>query len=207
MPDRVEDLAVGIQRRGEGGGHSLLADSLLPIASDYDLIVIDTPPSRRSALVQLALVASRWVTVPTKSDRASIEGLRRLADQLIQAREIRPDLEILGAVLFDVGTNSKVIRKNASEDISDALGGVAPQFEAVIRHTEGAGVDAREKGRLIHELAEVVYDQEPYWVALREGRPVQRVAGTAPALAEDYALLTQEILTRVSTIEGQGEAA
>lgn len=204
--DDLEDLVAGRERRG-ADGRTLLRDALEPIAGDYDLIVIDTPPSRRSALVQLALVASRWVTVPTRSDRSSIEGLRMLGEQLTAAREFRPDLEVLGAVLFDVGSGSTAIRRNAAEDITDALGGAAPQFEAVIRHTESAAVDAREKGRLVHEMAEVVHDAEPFWKALREGRRPERAPGTAPALAEDYALLTQEILTRVTAMETAEQTA
>lgn len=207
--DDLDDLVAGRERRLPGSGSGLLHDALQSIAPDYDIIVIDTPPSRRSPLVRIALAAARWIVVPTKSDRSSIEGLRLLGEQIAFSRETgtNPDLEVLGAVLFDIGTSAKVVRKNAAEDVVAALGGAAPLFETIIRHAEQVAVTSREKGRLVHELAESVHDAEPWWKALRDGRPVQRIPGSAPALAEDYALLTQEILLRIDTLESQDQSA
>ena len=54
---------------------------------------------------------------------------------------------------------------------------------------------------LIHEVAETVDKAEPYWKALQEGRRPERVPGSAPALAEDFVLLTQEILTSIDARE------
>ena len=54
---------------------------------------------------------------------------------------------------------------------------------------------------LIHEIAERVDNAEPYWKALKEGRKPERIPGTAPALAEDFVLLTQEILTSIDRHE------
>lgn len=197
--DDVESILMGrIGRRHDI--HALLATPLSRIAGDYDLIIIDTPPTR-PLLLQLALAATRWIVVPTRPDRSSIEGLRALAHQIVLAREANPRLEILGAVLFDTGTSATVVRRNAAEDIRAALDGAAPLFDAVIRHAESAAVEARESGALIHEIAERVDSAEPYWKALRDGRTPTRVPGSAPALAEDYVLLSQEILTRIDTLE------
>ena len=198
--DDLDDVVAGRERRGEDG-RTLFKNALAPLARDYDLILVDTPPSRRSALVMLALAAARWIIVPTKSDRASIEGLRRLGEQMVAARSVNPSLEVLGAVLFDIGSSATAIRRNAVQDVTDALGGAAPLFNSVVRHAEQVAVTAREQGRLVHELAETAQSAEPYWVALREGRRPQRVAGSAPALAEDYALLTQEVLTTIAAAE------
>lgn len=197
--DDVEDVILGRVRRAKDHRH-LLANALAPLAANYDLIVVDTPPTR-PALLQLALAATRWIVVPTRPDRSSIEGLRTLAGQILTARETNPRLEILGAVLFDTGTSATVVRRNAAEDVTTVLDGAAPLFDAVIRHSESAAVDARERGMLIHELAERVDRAEPYWKALQQGRTPERVPGSAPALAEDYVLLCQELLTRIDTHE------
>ncbi|MGH3372435.1 MAG: ParA family protein, partial [Nocardioidaceae bacterium] len=199
--DDLDDVVAGRERRGQDG-RSLLRNALADLAGEYDLILVDTPPSRRSPLVLLALAAARYIVVPTKSDRASIEGLQVLGKQILDIRDTtNPDLEVLGAVLFDLGSSATVIRRNAAEDVNDALGGAAPLLEAVIRHAEQVAVQTREKGKLVHELAEVVHAAEPYWVALKEGRRPERVPGTAPALAEDYVLLAQEILNRINAAE------
>lgn len=197
--DDLEDVLAGRARRG-GDARRMLADALRPIADDYDLIIIDTPPTR-PVLLQLALAATQWMVVPTKSDRGSIEGLRTLAAQVVRARETNPVIGVLGAVLFDTGTAATRIRSDAAEDITAVLGGAAEVFKSVIRHSESVAVDAREKGHLVHEIAERVQDAEPYWVALKEGRRPNRVPGSAPALADDFVLLTQEILKRIADNE------
>lgn len=199
--DDLESVLMGrVGRRHDT--HTLLAEPLSHIADNYDLVVIDTPPTR-PLLLQLALAATRWIVVPTRPDRSSIEGLRTLAHQIVLARETNRALQILGAILFDTATAATVVRRNAAEDIRTALDGAAPLFDAVIRHSESTAVEAREKGALVHELAEQVATAEPYWKALQEGRTPTRVPGSAPALAEDYVLLCQEILTRIDRYETQ----
>ena len=201
----LEDIIAGRSKRGEDA-HTLLAQALIPLAGEYDIIVIDTPPTR-PVLLQLALAASRWIIVPTKSDRSSIEGLRVLAQQIATVHDTNPQLAILGAVLFATGTSATAIRRNAAQDINDVLGGVAPMFNSVIRHSESVAVEAREAGQLVHEIAERVDNAEPFWIALKKGEAPKRVAGTAPALADDYVLLTQEILKRIGNIEAQESAS
>lgn len=203
--DDLEDIVSGRARRNQTT-HTLLGAALTEMTGTYDLIVIDTPPTRPT-LLQLALAATRWIIVPTRADRSSIEGLRTLAAQIVKARTTNPAIGVLGAVLFDSGTAATVVRRNAITDIEQALDGAATMFESVIRHSESAAVDAREQGILAHELAEKVDAAEPYWKALREGRVPTRVPGSAPALAEDYVLFTQEVLTRIATNEEQEATA
>ena len=204
MLDSLEDLLAGRLKRGHSV-HGLFADALAAIAGDYDLVIVDTPPTR-PLLLRLALGASRWVIVPTRPGRTSIEGLRALAGDMVAARETNPQLELLGAVLYDVETGARVIRRNALEDITDALGGVAPVFDTVIRHALAPICDSEEKGLLLHEVAEQVDSAEPYWKALREGRRPNRVPGSAPALADDFVMLTDEVLRRIAAREEQLEA-
>lgn len=198
--DDLEELVLARQRRGQEG-RTMLRDALLGIVDNYELIIIDTPPSRRSALVLLALAAARWIVIPTKSDRASIKGLSVLAEQVVGIREVNPDIDVLGAVLFGMGTAASVRRRFAAEDVRNVLGDSELLFQSIIRHAEAAADDAREKGKLVYELAEVVHSAEPYWKALKEGRSPTRVAGSAPALAEDYVLLTDELLKRIGAAE------
>lgn len=198
--DELEEIVLARQRRGLEG-RTILRDALRGIEDDYALIIIDTPPSRRSALVQLALAAARWIVIPTKSDRASIKGLSVLAEQVVAIREVNPEIDVLGAVLFGMGSAATVRRRFAAEDVRTVLGDSALLCESIIRHAEAAADDAREKGKLVYELAEVVHNAEPYWKALKEGRSQTRIAGSAPALAEDYVLLTDELLKRIGAAE------
>lgn len=197
--DTLEDVLAGRVKRGQDI-HGSFAAALAPIADDYDLVVIDTPPTR-PVLLRMALGATRWIVVPTRPGRMSIEGLRALAAEMVIARAGNPDLELLGALLYDVESSATVIRRNAVEDITAALGGAAPVFSTVVRHALAPVCESEEQGLLIHEIAEKVDTAEPFWVALKEGRRPNRVAGSAPALAEDLVLLTQEILQGIDTRE------
>lgn len=203
--DTLEDVLAGRLKRGQEI-HQLFAASLAPVADDYDLVVVDTPPTR-PLLLRLALGATRWIVVPTRPGRTSIEGLRTLSGEITAARGSNPRLELLGALLYDVEIGASVIRRNAIEDITSALGGAAPVFTSVIRHALSPVVESEEKGMLIHEIAERVDQAEPYWLALKEGRKPDRVPGSAPALAEDFVLLTQEILTAIDIHEQNAEAS
>ena len=50
-----------------------LADALQAVASQYKLIIIDSPPEN-PLLLQLALCAARWVVVPMRTNGASEPG-------------------------------------------------------------------------------------------------------------------------------------
>lgn len=203
--DDLDMVLLGRSTRRRGDTSRLLAEPLARLAGDYDLILIDTPPTR-PILLDLALMSARWIVIPTKSDRASIKGLSNLAGQLAPVREQREDIDVLGAVLFGVTSGASTVRKNAIDDISDALGGVAPVFETVIRHSEATATEARYDGKLVHEIADKVENAEPYYAALKAGRTPERLPGAAPRLAGDYELLAQEVLGALTAKLGAGAA-
>ena len=60
----IEDVLSGKERRGTEY-RLMLAEALAPLAREYDLIVIDTPPTR-PVVLQLVLGATRWLLVPTE---------------------------------------------------------------------------------------------------------------------------------------------
>jgi chromosome partitioning protein len=200
----LEDILIGRARRSADADY-VLARALIPIAHEYDLIIIDTPPTR-PYLLSLALTATRWVLIPTRADAASVDGLETLAERLVHARGLNPDIEVLGAILFDVETTATSIRREAAADISAALGNVAPLFSTVIRHSTASAKSARDRGLLVHELAATVDNAAPFYEALRSGRRPERLPGSAPALADDYVLLVQEILTTIAAKESEEES-
>lgn len=197
----LDDLAgILLSRHSRGTAVAdVLAKPLAVFLDDreYDLVVIDCPPGEPN-LQLLALGAAKWLIIPTRGDAASLKGMARIAERLVQAREYNPTLELLGVVLFDIATSATRMRREISSEIEQALGGVAPLFSSAIRHSV-AGLDSRKLGLLVHEHAAQAVD-EPFWQALREGRRPKSV-GTAPTLAADYGVLAQEILTRINQLE------
>jgi chromosome partitioning protein len=187
------------QARG-GASFDLLAKALAPLASDYDLVFIDTPPTDET-LQMLALRASRWLVIPTKADTSSIRAMRTIASKVAGAREGGHQLDLLGVVLAGVPTAAKRVRQEAENDIRTMLGDVAPLFEGFIRDSAAVARQARRDGILVHELAEKVEGAEPFWRSLRAGTPITRLPGTAPDLASDYVRVVEQILLRINELE------
>jgi chromosome partitioning protein len=201
--DATADLAAALtsrlQRQG-GDAVQALAASLTPIAGAYDAILIDCPPALET-MQALALAASRWVLIPAKTDASSRKGLREVARRFVAAREVNPDLEVLGVVLFGVGASATRVRARAHDLIADDLGGAVPILTATIRHLEAAATDARERGLLAHEL-EAAAAEGPAWWELRQGaEPGERVAASAGTLAGDYQRLAEEIVGLLTSAE------
>ncbi len=78
---------------------SLLSAALLPVASAFDYVIIDCPPSL--GLVTLnALVAADFVVVPMQCEYFALEGLSQLSYTIRNVRRLyNPRLEIAGVIL------------------------------------------------------------------------------------------------------------
>lgn len=177
-----------------------LAEALQPIAGKYDVILIDTPP-KSPELVDLALVAARYMVIPARSDSSSRKGLSTMAEQYAQAQETNPTLELLGICLTGIGQQSTRLRSRAFQSMNEDFGGEAPLFATTIRYVESAAHDVREYGRVPHELEELVEKAEPFWKRLRTKSTEPVIAASAGSLAQDYQALTQEILSRLVQAE------
>ena len=202
--DQLHDLAAVLQSRrltGRGGVESLAA-SISAVAGNYDLVLIDCPPGS-DVLQAGALEAAHFVLVPTKTDDASRAGLREVARRFTTARQANPDLLLLGVVLFGVNSSARRVVGNARVALADDLGGVAPVLDATIRHVEAAAVDARGRGQLVHELERDLHASPKWYERLRNpgNTPVEALAGSAGALAEDYQRLAEEVLRRIQDAE------
>lgn len=208
--EHLDDLAAAMAgriRRQGGDGALALARSLEPVSANYDVVLIDCPPG--DALLQtLALAAARWVLVPTKTDASSRKGLREVARRFTDARQLNPQLALLGVVLFGVATGATRVKERARELVAADLGGAAPIFTASIRHVEAAATDARERGELAHELEQVAAAGPTWWQRRRGATAAPVIAASASSLAGDYQTLAQEVVAAIVAAEtslAQGE--
>ena len=191
---------------------------LAPLAPDYDLILIDTPP-RAEDLVAGALMVADNVVVPVDADAGTVEGTVALRDQFILASKANPDLRLLGVVMFGFGLGATVMRTDTRADVS-AMFGVDPVeaerrvrsampidpfvevvFRAVVRDAAVAGRQARKEGWLIQEIADASSRRAGLWVDhLRLGTVVPQVSSNASGLLDDYVAITRELLERAAAI-------
>ena len=145
-------------------------------------VIVDSPPAAGSAEAAGALMLARWVLMPVRVDRASIEGLGHVMDTVLAHRmAARP----LGVVLTMVPVRATRIAAAARAMLDDVLGGVIPVFASMIRTSERATLAARAEGRTAAEVAaEVAAAPGPARAA-------------AAALAGDYAAVWAEAQHRM----------
>ncbi len=204
----VADLAGLMFSRASRGGGTLadaLGTSLSAIADEYDLILIDTPPGEKT-VVEAALGVAAAVLIPTRADEASIDGLGRVAERFVVARQSNPDLRLAGILLFAVGSRSRRLEASVRATIAEIIGDAAPIFEARVRHLESAAVDARRAGLLAHELeGAAIMDRRARLSALRAGTAPESglLVRNAEGLASDYEAITHELLARIAEIESE----
>jgi chromosome partitioning protein len=89
------------------GRESRLRDALAPVRGDYDLVVIDCPPSLNMLTVN-ALVAADSVIVPMQCEYYALEGLSSLVATIGQIRDAaNPGLHLEGILrtMFDPRNN------------------------------------------------------------------------------------------------------
>lgn len=200
---RLNDLAAILYSRRNTQGikaSMAVAKALAPIAEQYDVILIDCPPGQ-DAMQEAALAAARWLLIPTRSDASSRKGLRATAERFVAAREINPDLELLGVVMFGITKGATRIDAQAREGIETDLGGAAPLFSAAIRYAEAAAVDARNRGQLMHELEASVATDAPWYERLKTGVKSPNLARSAGSVAGDYQSLAEEIIGHLTMQE------
>lgn len=76
-----------------------LRNTLLEVRNDYDYILIDCPPSLGLLTIN-GLVAADRVLIPVQAEYFALEGLGQLLETITLVKQnLRPDLEIMGAVI------------------------------------------------------------------------------------------------------------
>ncbi|MBU8813639.1 ParA family protein [Mycolicibacterium goodii] len=178
---------------------------VLGLGRTYDLILIDTPPVDVTAIDAVLRVAGT-VVIPVRGEDASIDGLSTIANRFGPAQAENPVLKLGGVVRFGLGSRSSRVAERVRATVDDVLGGVAPIFKAIIRHSDTAAYDARRHGLLAHELeSSSTVAQGNRLAALRSGEKISDEAvgtgaETSKGLAEDYETLAEEVLSRVNQL-------
>jgi chromosome partitioning protein len=192
-----------------------LADAIrreiIGLGRTYDLVLIDAPPIDLTALDAVLRVAGT-VVIPVRADDASIDGLSTIAAQFGPALEENPSLRLGGVVRFGLGSRSTRVADRVFATIDGILGGVAPIFKSVIRHSDAGGFDARRHGLLAHELESASGEaKSKKLAALRSGMKigddeVGTGSKTSKGLAEDYENLAEEVLSRVNQLIAEAQS-
>lgn len=183
---------------------------LAAVAEDYDLVLLDCPPGN-GELQDMALAASAWVLIPTKTDQASWDGLLGVGPRVKRARRDNPALRYLGVVVTAHNPSATRVLRNTQQRLAE-VGETVPLLEAFVRHSETAAHDCRSRGQLAHELArDVVSGRGERLKALTRRRRTggasnvielpTALSGSADSLSGDYRRLAKEICDRITAAE------
>ena len=99
LPSRINLAKLEGQLIGELDAPFRLKDRIAQLAKEYDMVLIDTPPTLGLITVN-ALVAATHLIIPIQSSYFALEGTDDLLDTIerIKARP-NPQLEVLGVVV------------------------------------------------------------------------------------------------------------
>lgn len=115
-PSDINLADVEINIAGVENRESQLDEILCEVKEDYDIILIDCPPSL-SLLTINALTASDKVIVPLQMEVLSLQGLNQISDSIGKIRDVLNDkLEIMGLLPVMVDN-----RRNLSREVYEHI--------------------------------------------------------------------------------------
>ena len=116
IPSSLHLVEVEIMLSGNIHGFYLLQSVLIQLKKEFDIILIDCPPSL-CMLTLNAMIASDYLIVPLLASKLSLDGLQNLLNSLRSIKErYNPDVILLGGVItmFD---NRSIVSQVMLEEI------------------------------------------------------------------------------------------
>ena len=129
LPASPDLAGAEIELVNEVGRETLLKRKLLPLAEDYDYILIDCPPSLGLLTLNGLVAAVDGILIPVQCEYLAMEGLGDLVATIERVRRvISPDLTVRGVILtiFDSRTNLandvvEEVKKHFEDKVFDSI--------------------------------------------------------------------------------------
>lgn len=150
------------------GREFALKRALAPLLEDFDVVLVDCPPSL-GVLTLNGLTAAQQVLVPLQCETLAHRGVGQLLRTVSDVQQItNPDLVLLGALptLYDARTTHS---RDVLSDVSDRydLPVLAPPIPRTVRFAEasasGATVLAGRKNKGAEAYRELAQNLSAYW--------------------------------------------
>lgn len=114
-PSSVDLVGAELELGGAERREFRLREALVPVASDYDYILIDSPPSLGLLTVN-GLAAANSLLVPMQCEYFAMEGVSQLLNTVERVRDsLNPALEIEGIALTMYDDRMNLARQVAEE--------------------------------------------------------------------------------------------
>jgi chromosome partitioning protein len=121
LPSTIDLAGSEIHLLTRTGREHVLEHALKPLRSEYDLVLIDCPPSLGLLTIN-ALTAATHLIIPVQPETLSRRGVGQLLETVEDVRSYtNPSLEVLGAIvtMFDGRTN---LARRVLEELPEAFG-------------------------------------------------------------------------------------
>lgn len=130
----------------ETGKEYRLKEKLEPILSDYDYIVIDTPPALTVLTINALTVANRLV-IPAQADLFSLEAVKELADTVqVVKKYTNPALTVEGILLTRYQPRSIL-----TQDLTDLINDTAEKLNTRVFKTKIREAIAIKEAQAMHQ--------------------------------------------------------
>ena len=180
LPGNGDLTAAEVDLLDVEGRERRLAEALAPIASEYDVVLIDCPPSLNMLTVN-ALTAAHGVLIPLQCEFYALEGLSALLDTVEQIQgNVNPALDVFGIVrtMYDA-------RNSLTRDVSKQLFRLLWRYPDQGHHsTQRAGGRSAEPWSAGHQVRASVAWQ-PGLSRARQGIDSSSLAVTSPRKVHD----------------------
>ncbi len=130
LPASPDLAGAEVELVNEVGREGLLKRKLIPLAEDYDYILIDCPPSLGLLTLNGLVAAVDGILIPVQCEYLAMEGLGDLIATIERVRRvISPDLTVRGVILtmFDTRTN---LANDVVEEVKKHFGDKV--FESIV---------------------------------------------------------------------------
>jgi chromosome partitioning protein len=134
VPAGMSLAAADTELANDLDGQHVLKDSLSPLRSAYDFIIIDCAPNLGFVTIN-ALAAADYVLIPSQAEPHSMLGIENVITTITKIRRrINPDLKVLGIVptMVDLRTAQA---KASLKDLEDEWGSTTMIFPLIPRAT------------------------------------------------------------------------
>lgn len=173
MPASQDLAGAGIELVHFDNREFKLYDVLRQVRTEYDYIIIDSPPSLGLLTIN-GLVASDEVLIPVQTEYYALEGLSQLLQTIdLVKKHLQPNLSIMGAVLTMYDRRNRLARQVVREMRNHFPGHVfdsviprsvrlaeAPSYGKSILSFDSISKGARSYKSLVREILEKEENQK-----------------------------------------------
>lgn len=162
LPNNREMVAASLEMASRPNEMFVPKRAVRKLKNQYDLILIDTPPTFGQILVS-SLIASDWVFFPVRTEFFSLNGLQQIFKTVEEIQEdMNPNLKIGGIIINGLDRRLSLC-KNVEKELRDHFG------KKVLKST------VRQTVRLTECTSEgSIFDTDPKGLAAEDFRSLGR---------------------------------